>query len=201
MRSIEARIFVAPILLAVPRSEATVRTRAPRPRRLETVGEDTDHDPLQGVVTVHRPDPRRWRGRGRRLRRRRRAPAHRDRPWRRDRARRLGRGRRRLPDRDRASTPTASTTEAMNQTLEVTALAGSRPATGSTWSWRCRPRTGSAATSCRATSTASARSSRSVEDGFARRLRVGLAPRAAALRGRAGVDRPRRRQPHGRGAR
>ena len=35
------------------------------------------------------------------------------------------------------------------------------------------------------------------EDGFARRLRVAPRPRPAALRGRARLDRPRRRQPHG----
>ena len=34
------------------------------------------------------------------------------------------------------------------------------------------------------------------EDGFARRLRVGARPRPAALRGRARLDRPGRRQPH-----
>ena len=52
----------------------------------------------------------------------------------------------------------------------------SRPAAESTSSWRCRPPTGSAATSSRATSTASARSSAVEDDGFARRLRVALAP-------------------------
>ena len=54
--------------------------------------------------------------------------------------------------------------------------AASRPAPASTSSWRCRPPTASAATSSRATSTASARCSRSSDDGFARRVRVALAP-------------------------
>ena len=63
----------------------------------------------------------------------------------------------------------------MNQTLALTTLGElerGRPA--STSSRRCAPATRSAATSSRATSTASARSPSVDDDGFARRLRVGV---------------------------
>ena len=68
-----------------------------------------------------------------------------------------------------------------------------RPATPSTSSGRCGSRIGSAATSCRATSTGSARSSKPAPD-----LRVTAPAGAAALRRREGLDHRRRRQPDGR---
>ena len=82
---------------------------------------------------------------------------------------RLGRGQRRVPDGHRACATASFGADAMTETLARTSLgdAGGR-ATASTSSCRCAPATGSAATSCRATSTASARCARSREDGFSR---------------------------------
>ena len=64
-----------------------------------------------------------------------------------------------------------------------------------------RRRRASAGTSCRATSTRSARSSPSRQDGIALVVEFAGPPEVLALRGREGVDRRRRRQPHGVGRR
>ena len=61
----------------------------------------------------------------------------------------------------------AFSADVMNESLRRTASARSRRAARSTWSSRCGRPTGSAATSCRGTWTAS-RTSRPREDGFAR---------------------------------
>ena len=81
----------------------------------------------------------------------------------------------------------------MHETLRRSSLgARSSPARAVNLELPLRAATASAATSCRATSTASARSPRSREDGFAR-VCSRRAAGAAALRRREGLDRGRRR--------
>ena len=106
--------------------------------------------------------------------------------------RRLGRDRRRLPDRRRAVGRGALAFDAVPETL-CRATLGSLAGGASTSSRRCAPASRSAATSSRATWTASARV-RSVEpEGDGVRMRIEVGARAPPLLRREGLDHGRRR--------
>ena len=91
-------------------------------------------------------------------------------------------------------------TEAMNQTLEVTALGAldAGAAVNLELAMKASDRLGGHIVQGHVDGVGEVVSIE--EDGFARRLRVELPDRAAALRRRQGLDHARRRQPDGRGA-
>ena len=84
--------------------------------------------------------------------------------------------------------------DVVDETYARTALGSQAPGTASTSNGPCGSATGSAATSCRATSTASARSSPAPP------TCASACDRPPALRRREGLDHRRRHQPHGRRA-
>ena len=165
--------YVAPMLLGAGRSAVadlgiTTIADAFRPRVTDiTVLEpasDGEEPNVRLTLTParRRPDVHRNR-RGARHRRRRRGPGRRDPPHhpRRHRARgrrprRLDLGQRLLPDRRRRATATPGPPTSCRRRSTRPAWTASAPATGSTSSARSPPTSGSAATSSRATSTASA---------------------------------------------
>ena len=89
-------------------------------------------------------------------------------------------------------------TEAMNQTLEVTSLGGLEAGdrVNLELAMRASDRLGGHIVQGHVDGVGEVVSV--AEDGFARRLRVGPRPGAAALRGRQGLDHARRGQPDGR---
>ena len=111
-------------------------------------------------------------------------------------ARRLDRRQRRLPHRRRAGDG-EFTADVMAETLNRTSLGALRPGSrGQPGARRWRSAAGSAATSCRATSTAPAPSSSARRASTGSSSRISLPAAARPLRRREGLDHRRRRQPH-----
>ena len=131
------------------------------------------------------------------LHQRRRAPGHRVAAGARAVRGRLGRRQRRLPDGRRPVRRPLRRRRDARDAAPLLAGRGAHAATRVNLELRAAPPTrASAATSSRATSTASAPSSAVREDGFARVVTIEAEPDAAALRGREGLDRRRRRLAH-----